>query len=62
METICLMLAYKIRYPDNYFMLRGNHECASINRFNNVDKMYDIYLLYLFNIIYSIIYSIIYII
>jgi len=30
-ETICLLLAYKIRYPDNFFLLRGNHECASIN-------------------------------
>ncbi|CAL4999163.1 unnamed protein product [Urochloa decumbens] len=31
-ETICLLLAYKIRHPDNFFLLRGNHECASINR------------------------------
>ncbi|WOL09304.1 serine/threonine-protein phosphatase PP1 [Canna indica] len=31
-ETICLLLAYKIRYPENFFLLRGNHECASINR------------------------------
>ena len=31
-ETICLLLAYKIKYPENFFMLRGNHECASINR------------------------------
>ncbi|KAJ8898854.1 hypothetical protein K2173_008163 [Erythroxylum novogranatense] len=31
-ETICLLLAYKIKFPDNFFMLRGNHECASINR------------------------------
>jgi len=32
METICLLLAYKIKYPENFFMLRGNHECSSINR------------------------------
>ncbi|XP_076885938.1 serine/threonine-protein phosphatase PP1 isozyme 2-like [Bidens hawaiensis] len=32
LETICLLLAYKIKYPDNIFLLRGNHECASINR------------------------------
>ncbi|CAD8108191.1 unnamed protein product [Paramecium primaurelia] len=32
LETICLMLAYKIKYPENFFLLRGNHECASINR------------------------------
>ncbi|KAJ6818077.1 serine/threonine-protein phosphatase PP1 [Iris pallida] len=31
-ETICLLLAYKIKYPVNFFLLRGNHECASINR------------------------------
>ncbi|XP_022197905.1 serine/threonine-protein phosphatase alpha-3 isoform-like [Nilaparvata lugens] len=32
LETICLMMAYKIKHPENFFMLRGNHECASINR------------------------------
>ena len=32
LETICLILAYKIKYPENFFLLRGNHECASINR------------------------------
>ena len=31
-ETICLLLAYKIKYPENFFILRGNHESASINR------------------------------
>lgn len=32
LETICLLLAYKIKYPENFFLLRGNHECACINR------------------------------
>lgn len=32
LETICLLLALKIKYPENFFLLRGNHECASINR------------------------------
>ena len=32
LETICLLLAYKILYPENFFLLRGNHEEASINR------------------------------
>ena len=32
METICLLLAYKIKYPENFFLLRGNHESASIDR------------------------------
>jgi serine/threonine-protein phosphatase PP1 catalytic subunit len=32
LETICLMLCFKVKYPENFFLLRGNHECASINR------------------------------
>lgn len=32
LETICLLLSFKIKYPENFFLLRGNHECASINR------------------------------
>ena len=32
LETICLLLAYKIKYPENFFLLRGNHEAANINR------------------------------
>lgn len=32
LEVICLLLAFKIKYPENFFILRGNHECASINR------------------------------
>jgi len=32
LETICLMLSFKIKYPENFFLLRGNHECSSINR------------------------------
>ncbi|TQD75458.1 hypothetical protein C1H46_039007 [Malus baccata] len=30
--TICLLLAYKIKYKEKFFLLRGNHESASINR------------------------------
>ncbi|URD81239.1 serine threonine-protein phosphatase [Musa troglodytarum] len=32
LETICLLLAYKVKYPDKIFLLRGNHEDAKINR------------------------------
>ncbi|XP_020594997.1 serine/threonine-protein phosphatase PP1-like, partial [Phalaenopsis equestris] len=32
LETICLLLAYKIKYPDKFFLLRGNHEDAKVNR------------------------------
>ncbi|MDR3547451.1 MAG: metallophosphoesterase [Candidatus Pacebacteria bacterium] len=31
-ETICLLLAYKIKYSESFFLLRGNHECENINR------------------------------
>ncbi|KAL3094831.1 hypothetical protein niasHS_006126 [Heterodera schachtii] len=31
-ETIVLLLLYKVRYPTKFYVLRGNHECASINR------------------------------
>lgn len=31
-ETICLLLAYKILHPEHFFILRGNHESAGINR------------------------------
>ena len=32
LETICLLLAYKIKYEENFFLLRGNHKYNSINR------------------------------
>lgn len=32
LETICLLFAYKIRFPENFFLLRGNHETPSISR------------------------------
>lgn len=31
-ETVCLLLAYKVRYPDKMFMIRGNHESVEITR------------------------------
>lgn len=31
-ETMLLLLCLKIRYPENVFLLRGNHECASVTR------------------------------
>lgn len=32
LETILLLLCYKLKYPETFFLLRGNHECANISR------------------------------
>jgi len=36
-ESICLLFAYKIKYPETVFLLRGNHECE------NITKIYGFY-------------------
>ena len=45
-ETICYLLALKIKYPENFFLLRGNHETTKINRiygfYEECKKRYDI--------------------
>ena len=46
LETLCLVLCFKIKFPNNFFMLRGNHECAMINRvygfFDDCKRRYNI--------------------
>jgi len=45
-ETVTLLLSLKAKYPENFFILRGNHECASINRlygfFDECKRRYNI--------------------
>jgi len=38
LETICLLFAYMLRYPKQVYLLRGNHECASINKLYGKNK------------------------
>lgn len=33
LETICLLMALKIRYSDHIFLIRGNHEDPNVNRY-----------------------------
>lgn len=36
LETILLLLCYKLKFPENFFLLRGNHECANVTRGTNL--------------------------
>ena len=39
LETILLLLCYKIKFPENFFLLRGNHECANVTRGESVPSI-----------------------
>lgn len=43
-ETICLLLGYKCKYPENVVLLRGNHETKSLTKiygfYDEVSKKY----------------------
>mmetsp|Transcript_13702 Transcript_13702/g.20870 ORF Transcript_13702/g.20870 Transcript_13702/m.20870 type:complete len:345 (-) Transcript_13702:397-1431(-) len=57
LETICLLLAYKIQYPENFFILRGNHEAAGINRiygfYDECKRRYSIKLWKIFSDVFN---------
>jgi hypothetical protein len=33
LETICLLMALKLKYPKQIFLMRGNHEDRNVNRY-----------------------------
>jgi serine/threonine-protein phosphatase PP1 catalytic subunit len=53
LETICLLLSYKVKYPESFYLLRGNHETATINRmygfYDECKKRYSLKLWKVFN-------------
>jgi serine/threonine-protein phosphatase PP1 catalytic subunit len=57
LEVIILLLCYKIKFPENFFLLRGNHEAAAINRiygfYDECKKRYSIKLWKQFNDLFN---------
>jgi len=57
LETICLLLCYKIKYPENFFLLRGNHEASPINRiygfYDECKRRYNVRMWKLFNEVFD---------
>ena len=56
-ETISLLFCYKVLYPNNFFMLRGKHECPYLNRkFGFYDECianYSDEIYYTFNMVFN---------
>jgi serine/threonine-protein phosphatase PP1 catalytic subunit len=56
-ETVSLLFALKISFPNNFFMLRGNHECSYINKqfgfYDEIMQHYDSNLWRLFSDVFN---------
>lgn len=56
-EVMCLLLCYKIKYPENFFFLRGNHESSKINKhygfYEECRKRYNIRIWNRFNDLFN---------
>ena len=56
-ETICLLLAYKVKHGDSITLLRGNHEASGINRiygfYDEIKRRYSVSLWKRFNFVFS---------